>query len=57
MRLHEPIEAILVFYDELLKGLPGALDDLELVERLKLTNEMDHLGVDYAGLVPFKVGL
>jgi hypothetical protein len=50
---HKSIEPIGVLIDELLERLPGALDNLELVERLKLTDEVDHLGVDDPAVMPF----
>jgi hypothetical protein len=35
------------------QDLPRAFDHLELAIRLHLTDKVDHLGHDYANLVPF----
>lgn len=48
----EAIEAVLIPSERGEEGVPRALDDLELIERLELADEVDHLGMDDAGVVP-----
>lgn len=56
MSLHQPVQSILVFGDQLLECRPRALDDLELIERLELSNEVGHLGVNQPTVMPVARG-
>lgn len=56
MSLHQPVQSILVLGDQLFECRPRALDDLELVERLELSNEVGHLGVDQPTVMPVARG-
>ena len=55
MRLDECVEIAFSSVHEVDKGLPGALDDFELAECLHLTEEMDHLGLNDARVMPVVV--
>lgn len=52
VRSNETIEVAFSLGGKVEQGLPRALDDFELAERLKLTDKMDHFCLYDSAMVP-----